>query len=120
MRKLENKFETKKVYAGPLLYIVRNNGDSKNENNKSILGVFNSPQEVKEAVEVAKELQKRAHIEVYMEVKVVIPGLSMYYGCSAYSLQQLLDNPCAFEQKVREWCMWEQLISIHNNNYGLK
>lgn len=120
MKKLENKFETKKVYTGQLLYIIRNNGNSEDRHNKSILGVFNSPQEAKEAVEVAKTLQERAHVSTNMEVKVVIPGLSMYHGCSAYSLQQLLDDPFAFEQKVREWFMWEKFITLHNNNYGLK
>jgi hypothetical protein len=120
MKKLENKFETKKVYTGQLLYIVRNNGNSEDRHNKSILGVFTTPQEAKEAVEVAKEIQTRANGEACMEVKVVIPGLSMYHGCSAFSLQQLLDDPFAFEQKVREWTMWERFISHHNNNYGLK
>lgn len=120
MKKLENKFETKKVYTGQLLYIIRNNGNSEDRHNKSILGVFNSPQEAKEAVEVAKTLQERAHVSTNMEVKVVIPGLSMYHGCSAYSLQQLLDDPFEFEQKVREWFMWEKFITLHNNNYGLK
>lgn len=120
MKKLENKFETKKVYTGQLLYIVRNNGNSEDRRNKSILGVFTSPQEVKEAVELAKKIQERAHVEAYMEVKVTIPGLSMYNGCSAYSLQQLLDDPFTFEQKVREWYMWEAFIERHNNNYGLK
>lgn len=120
MKKLENKFETKKVYAGQLLYIVRNNGTSEDRRNKSILGVFTSPQEVKDAVELAKELQKRANVEAYMEVKVVIPGLSMYHGCSAFSLQQLLDDPFTFEQKVREWFMWEKFIERHNTNYGLR
>jgi hypothetical protein len=119
MKKLENKFEMKRVYTGPLLYIVRNNGSSEDRRNKSILGVFTSPQEVKEAVEVAKELQKRAEVEAYMEVKVTIPGLSMYCGCSAFTLQQLLDDPYTFEQKVREWYMWEKFIERHNTNYGL-
>lgn len=119
MKKLENKFETKKVYAGPLLYIVRNNGNSEDRRNRSILGVFASPQEVKEAVELAKKLQQRAHVEAYMGVKVVIPGLSMYHGCSAYPLQQLLNDPFTFEQKVREWYMWERFIELHNNSYGL-
>lgn len=119
MKKLENKFEMKRVYTGPLLYIVRNNGSSEDRRNKSILGVFTSPQEVKEAVEVAKKIQERAHVSTNMEVKVTIPGLSMYHGCSAYSLQQLLDDPFEFEQKVREWFMWEKFITLHNNNYGL-
>ena len=118
MKKLENKFETKKVYTGQLLYIIRNNGNSEDRHNKSILGVFTSPQEAKEAVELAKKIQKRAKVEAYMEVKVTIPGLSMYNGCSVYSLQQLLDDPFAFEQKVREWFMWEKFITLHNNNYG--
>ena len=56
MKKLENKFETKKVYTGQLLYIIRNNGNSEDRHNKSILGVFTTPQEAKEAVEVAKTL----------------------------------------------------------------
>ena len=120
MKKLENKFETKKVYTGQLLYIIRNNGNSEDRRNKSILGVFTSPQEAKEAVEVAKEIQARANVSTCMEVKVVIPGLSMYHGCSAYSLQQLLDDPFTFEQKVREWFMWEKFIERHNTNYGLQ
>lgn len=119
MKKLENKFETKKVYTGQLLYIIRNNGNSVDRRNKSILGVFTSPQDAKDAVELAKKIQERAKVEAYMEVKVVIPGLSMYNGCSAFSLQELLDDPFTFEQKVREWYMWEKFIEHHNNNYGL-
>lgn len=120
MKKLDYLFEIKRVYTGPLLYIVRNNGNSQDENNRSILGIFTTAKEAKDAIVLAKDIQKANNVSANMEIKVVIPNLSMYYGCSAFPISMLLDDPYRYEQEVREWQTWSTFIELHNENYGQK
>lgn len=96
----------KPIYTGELLYIIRNHGNDFDENNRSILGVFNSPEIAQKAILDAKERQKNAGVSANMEVKVVIPNTSMYYGCSAYHINDLIEDPKSFEIAVRAWYNW--------------
>lgn len=120
MEKLEYCFRTKRIYTGSLLYIVRNRGNSQDKNNRSILGIFTSAKEAKDAIVLAKDIQKANNVSANMEVKVVIPNLSMYHGCSAFPISMLLEDPDRYEQEVREWQMWFTFVELHNENYGQK
>ena len=77
------------------LYIIRNNGNSHDENNRSILGVYTTPQLAKKAIELQKELFTKDNYANF-DVKVVMPNQTGYVGCSAFRVQELLDNPETF------------------------
>lgn len=100
----------KPVYTGELLYIIRNHGNDFDSNNRSILGVFNSPETAQKAILDAKQRQKNAGVYANMEVKVVIPNTSMYHGCSAYHINYLIEDPKSFEIAVRAWYNWPFIV----------
>lgn len=112
LKELIDKYpeDYKPVYEGPLLYIIRNHGNDYNIHNRSILGVFTSAELAQKAIIKAKERQKRAGVNVNMEVKVVIPNTSMYHGCSAYHINHLIDDPKSFEIAVRSWFQWKFIL----------
>lgn len=112
-----------------LLYIVRNS----EKNNHSILGVYTSAATAKKAIEYnekllldpnngdrfyrhgdikayeAKKRGEEVNYVPYKEVKVVFANGIQYRGCSAYSIELLLNNPKEFEKKVKEW--FESMLS---------
>lgn len=88
-----------------LLYIIRNNGNSYDKNNQSILGVYTTPQLAKKAIEEQRKLFTE-NSWANFDVKVVMPNQTGYVGCSAFRVQELIDDPEGFEKKVREWYMW--------------
>lgn len=100
----------KPVYTGELLYIIRNHGNNFDENNRSILGVFTTPQHAQKAILSIKERQKNAGVRANLEVKVVIPNTSAYHGCSAYNIQNLIEDPKSFEIAVRSWFQWTYIL----------
>lgn len=100
----------KPVYTGELLYIIRNHGNDFDKNNRSILGIFTSPETAQKAILNAKERQKNAGVHANMEVKVVIPNTSMYHGCSAYRINDLIEDPKSFETAVRAWYNWPFIL----------
>lgn len=107
-----------------LLYIIRNC----EKNNHSILGVYTSAKAAKKAIEYnekilldlkfggdkfykhgdpeaykAKKRGEKVNYVPYKEVKVVPANGIQYRGCSAYSIELLLENPEKFERKVENW-----------------
>lgn len=104
----------KPVYTGGLLYIIRNHGNDFDENNRSILGVFTSPKIAQKAILNAKERQKNAGACANLEVKVVIPNTSMYHGCSAYRIENLIEDPKSFETAIRAWYNWPFIVQHYH------
>lgn len=100
----------KPVYTGDLLYIIRNHGNSHDEHNRSILGVFTTPKMAQKAILSIKERQKDAGVSANLEVKVVIPNTSTYHGCSAYHINYLIEDPESFEICVRSWNSWKYIL----------
>lgn len=92
------------------LYIIRNHGNSMDEKNRSILGVFTSPQKAAKALRKQLDQCKRVGVEIYPEVKVVKPNLSGYCGCSAYSANELLADPSGFQEKIAKWWGWNSCV----------
>lgn len=113
--------EIKKIsyYTGPLLYIVRNGGDSTNPHNSSIVGVFTTPEDAREGIVIAREKIDDEVQKTNLQVRVVIPDTTMYFGCSACNVEDLLRNPYLFEQKIRQKNVWENAIKRHNEGYHL-
>lgn len=99
----------KPVYTGELLYIVRNHGNSHDRHNRSILGVFTTPQMAQKAILKQKE-KWNDETNAQLEVKVVIPNTSAYLGCSAYHINDLIEDPKAFEIAVRAWSTWNYIL----------
>lgn len=91
------------------LYIIRNHGSSIDKKNRSILGVFTSPQKAAKALRKKMDECERVGVEIYPEVKVVKPNLSGYYGCSAYSANELLADPRVFQEKISKWWGWNSI-----------
>ena len=106
----------KPVYTGELLYIIRNNGNDFDKTNRSILGVFTSPETAQKAILDAKERQKNVGVYANMEIKVVIPNTSMYHGCSAYRINYLIEDPKSFEIAVRAWYNWPFIAQHYHIN----
>lgn len=100
----------KPVYTDELLYIIRNHGNNFDKNNRSILGVFTTPQKAQKAILSIKERQEKAGVKANLEVKVVIPNTSAYYGCSAYHINYLIKDPESFEICVRSWDSWKYIL----------
>ena len=113
--------EIKKIsyYEGPLLYIVRNGGDSTNPNNSSIVGVFTTPEDAREGIVIAREKIGDEVQKKNLRVRVVIPNTTMYLGCNTGDIEDLLRNPYLFEQKIRQKNVWENIIKHHNTGYHL-
>lgn len=90
-----------------LLYVIRSHGDSQDKNNRSILGVFSSAEKAAKAVKKQMKIVEQSGHKIYPEVKVCRLNLSGYFGCSAFSIKELLDNPKEFSKKVHSWFGWE-------------
>ena len=112
LRELIDKYpeDYRPVYEGDLLYIIRNLGNDCNIHDRSILGVFTSPESARNAIIDAKKRQERAGVKINMELKTVIPNTSMYHCCSAYNIKHLIDDPKSFEIAVRSWSNWEYIL----------
>ena len=112
LSELINKYpeKYKPVYTGELLYIIRNHGNDFDKNNRSILGVFTTPQMAQKAIFEIKKRQRVAGVSANLEIKVVIPNTSAYYGCSAYHINYLIEDPASFEIAVRSWNSWKYIL----------
>lgn len=90
-----------------LLYIVRNNFEDECYGH-SILGVFTSLEEAYKAGR--KKYQEINNPKHHMELKITIPNLSNYFGCSAYNLNFAREYSAQelqeLDQKIREWDTW--------------
>ena len=94
-----------------LLYVIRNHGNSQDKNNRSILGVFSSAEKAAKATRKQMKIVEQSGAKIYPEVKVCRMNLSGYFGCSAFSIQELLDDPKGFAQKAHSWSGWEYPIA---------
>lgn len=110
---------TVSYYNGPLLYIVRNCGDSTNSHNRSILGVFTSPEEAREGITIAREKIEDKVQKENLQVRIVIPNTTMYLGCNEQDVEDLRRNPVYFEQQVRLKDFWKHVVKEHNEGYHL-
>ena len=99
----------KPVYTGELMYIIRNHGNNYDKHNRSILGVFTTPQMAQKAILKQKE-KWNDEVNAQLEVKVIIPNTSAYLGCSAYHINDLIKDPESFEIAVRAWETWNFIL----------
>lgn len=93
-------------YEGPIIYVVRNKGNHYDLANKSILGLYTNPKELKTGVEsIIKHWQEHDNkMLADLEVKIMlVNGKSRYEGCEAYSLNCILNNVETADEVIRQW-----------------
>lgn len=93
-----------------ILYIIRNNDRHpflKDKRNTSILGVFDDPRLARKAILRKRTLQNDLP---HMELKCVPLNGTDYFGCSAYSVEELINDPDKLERDVKEWFKHHEVL----------